>query len=338
MLGINTNKSLYTILEICDNGIPKSTLLEKERNFIQSVNADLNLKKDPTTEKNCITVIKPVYQFDLFGDFIKKWDSITEAAEFYNIDNSNIIHVCSGDQHQTKNFLWSYTKELSIPPIGLYVYDLSGKLLSKCNNTIDIYETFFSNLDRKTVLSSLKKKINSNSPYKNIFISTDKNFKIPNKNYWYKEKNDLINLFNSDPIIIKYDFFHNVLSKKKLSELKGNARIKKDIIAHPNKYFIDENTISFIHRSESIKPLFAIDLTTNEVQEFKSIAELVDSLYNSDYSLVSNIYKHLRRKTPYKGYLISRNPFGNSIKSSELLEPLEGVKTETELETVDGKV
>ena len=44
---------------------------------------------------------------------------------------------------------------------------------------------------------------------------------------------------------------------------------------------------------------------------------------------------HISRETIYKNYYFL---YGTSIKSSELLERLEGTKTETELETVNGKV
>lgn len=71
---------------------------------------------------------------------------------------------------------------------------------------------------------------------------------------------------------------------------------------------------------------------------FKSIRNLINVLFDKDMNLFSSIEHHIYRKTKFKNYLISRTPFGNSLKSRELLERLEGIKTETELETIYGIV
>lgn len=47
-------------------------------------------------------------QFNLDGSFIKEWNSLTEAANFYGIDNTNIVRCCKGNRKTSKNFIWSY--------------------------------------------------------------------------------------------------------------------------------------------------------------------------------------------------------------------------------------
>ncbi len=57
---------------------------------------------------------KPIRQFNLKGDFIKKWSSIQEAADALNIYQSNIVHFLRPNKRRCKHprhcagFLWTY--------------------------------------------------------------------------------------------------------------------------------------------------------------------------------------------------------------------------------------
>lgn len=328
---------IYSILEYCDNELPKKELLLKEKYYIKLLNADLNLKKDPTTEKRCITIIKPVYQFDLFGNFIKRWDSITDAAEFYGIDSSNITHVCNHCQAHTQNFLWSYEEVYPYDTIGLYVYDSEGKLIGMYNNTVEIYENLFLHKNRKTVLSQLKKKINSGSLYDNIYISTDSNFK-PNVICWYKKDSELLRFLNKNPKICCKNECGEIIFCKPLNDIPSHQRLKKSLIRGKLEYKIIDNILYYIRKYSRTKSIYALNCNTNEVLMFKSIRNLINVLFDKDMNLFSSIEHHIYRKTKFKNYLISRTSFGNSLKSRELLEHLEDTKTETELETTYGIV
>ena len=52
---------------------------------------------------------KPVYQYDLEYNFIKKWDSATEAAETLNMNRKNISAVCNKTRKKTGGYIWSFT-------------------------------------------------------------------------------------------------------------------------------------------------------------------------------------------------------------------------------------
>lgn len=49
-----------------------------------------------------------VIQYDLDMNELKRWDSITEAAIFYNIENSNISSCCIGKRNHCAGFKWRY--------------------------------------------------------------------------------------------------------------------------------------------------------------------------------------------------------------------------------------
>jgi len=52
-----------------------------------------------------------VYQLDLNDNIIKLWDSITEAANYFNITPSIISSVCNGRNKTTSGYKWLYFDE-----------------------------------------------------------------------------------------------------------------------------------------------------------------------------------------------------------------------------------
>ena len=65
---------------------------------------------------------KPVLQYDLDGNFIKKWDSQTEAAKHIGTNPVNISHCTSGRIKMSRNYIWvdynSGEIPLKIKPYG----------------------------------------------------------------------------------------------------------------------------------------------------------------------------------------------------------------------------
>ena len=49
---------------------------------------------------------KPVYQYDLQGNFIKKWDSQSDAARFYNKRPGNINNCVRGRNKTYLGYVW----------------------------------------------------------------------------------------------------------------------------------------------------------------------------------------------------------------------------------------
>jgi hypothetical protein len=44
----------------------------------------------------------------LDGDFVKEWDSATDAALFYGINKVNITKCCLGIQKTSMGYIWKY--------------------------------------------------------------------------------------------------------------------------------------------------------------------------------------------------------------------------------------
>ena len=52
---------------------------------------------------------RPIIQYSLDGKYIKRYDSLSEAAREFNTNNiSNIKSCCQGKIKSAYNFLWRY--------------------------------------------------------------------------------------------------------------------------------------------------------------------------------------------------------------------------------------
>lgn len=96
------------ILEVCD--VDKKELLQREKDWIDIFQPDLNLEPDPTTQQNCKTTSKKVYQYDMDGNFIQEHESASSAERFLGKCNSKISQCCLGKRKSTYGYLWSYNK------------------------------------------------------------------------------------------------------------------------------------------------------------------------------------------------------------------------------------
>ena len=47
-------------------------------------------------------------QYDLNNNFIKQWDTITSASEYYKVCKTCIRDCCIGKQKKSKGFIWKY--------------------------------------------------------------------------------------------------------------------------------------------------------------------------------------------------------------------------------------
>ena len=55
--------------------------------------------------------LKPVFQFDLNGNFIREFPSAKEAGDLLGCSRMNIQNACIGRSKTAKNFKWSYSND-----------------------------------------------------------------------------------------------------------------------------------------------------------------------------------------------------------------------------------
>lgn len=83
----------------------------------------------------------PVYQYDIDGKFLKKYENAQIAADETKIDHSNICSVCRGERLSTGGYIWSYKYELLEPNeilskrhAKVYQFDRNGNLIKEWNS------------------------------------------------------------------------------------------------------------------------------------------------------------------------------------------------------------
>lgn len=69
-------------------------------------NYDLKIEK-------CEGKLRPIFQYSLNGEFISRWESGSDIANYYKISKEKIYDVCKSKHKKFNNFIWLY--ELKIP-------------------------------------------------------------------------------------------------------------------------------------------------------------------------------------------------------------------------------
>jgi hypothetical protein len=159
---INRNKG-YNIL--------KSEELSK----LQSVNANIRNLKFGNWNKAILKSIElrkiKVYQFTLDGKLLKIFNSIKEASEYLNIDNSCIVKCCKNKIKYYKGFVFSYSEKFN-PKLKIYKNQI--EVSNTLTNSKIIYNSIpefckINNIKDPSVIHSALKFRNGN--YKNFKVT-----------------------------------------------------------------------------------------------------------------------------------------------------------------------
>jgi len=68
---------------------------------------NISLSSKGTTRNN-----KPVIQYNLNGEFIKKWDGATLVSKLFSWNPGNISDCCRGKQKTAYGFIWKYENQI----------------------------------------------------------------------------------------------------------------------------------------------------------------------------------------------------------------------------------
>lgn len=132
----------------------KKEAYDKEKEIV-----DINFLKQPHVYNACLGGIsynnyKPLYQFNLNGKLVKKWDYSIEAYNFYNLPMEKFEYAIH-DKHPLVNCLWSSKENIDITeyttkswgePKVTHLYSKEGKWLKEfisrkeCGNYIGASE------------------------------------------------------------------------------------------------------------------------------------------------------------------------------------------------------
>ena len=119
--------------KILFDGLTAEEAIEKEKELIAFYKSNYRRYTNPVFGYNATDggeglsgYGKQVNQYDLYGNFIKTWYSLKEAAEATNQHYTNIVACCLGKGYRAGNFMWRYWEEESgCEKIETY-YSLTG--------------------------------------------------------------------------------------------------------------------------------------------------------------------------------------------------------------------
>lgn len=98
----------------------------------------MGLKKNKKGQESCHAI--PVYQYDLQGNFIKKWNSMVDACQAVGADSGNLSYACSGKIKTCMGYIWSYEYR-EIDPTK-HERELNGNLVYQYTKTGELVATY----------------------------------------------------------------------------------------------------------------------------------------------------------------------------------------------------
>lgn len=128
------NEKGYLKVNLCKNSKIKKYRVHRlvAKAFIPNPNGYMEINhKDENKTNNCVgnlewcshiynsnygnrnakisqTMSTKVNQYDLKGNFIKRWESIKEICNYYKIDKTTIQRCCNGIQKKSHKYIWKY--------------------------------------------------------------------------------------------------------------------------------------------------------------------------------------------------------------------------------------
>jgi hypothetical protein len=150
-------------------------------------------KKFQNANRN--SYLKPIYEYDLNGNFIQKYENYKKVA-FTKNEKTNLREHINGDVKTFLNHIYKFEYYEKLPNeilfkhlnrISLYQninqYDLNGNYINTYFNTTEIYKSL--KISKALVYIS----INQKKPTKGFIFSLEKFEKLDLKNY--KKRNDM---------------------------------------------------------------------------------------------------------------------------------------------------
>ena len=86
---------------------------------------------------------KKVFQYDIFGNLLKTWNSVMEMANYFKIKSSTISNICTRRKFFGGKYYLSYVKENKENIIIQYeIFQNKNKIINLCNKK---YQKIYSN-------------------------------------------------------------------------------------------------------------------------------------------------------------------------------------------------
>ena len=274
------SKFRRTDVNVCDNVDNAFNLLEEY--IIEDSNYNSHLVLRPK--------MLPIYQYDINGKLIKKWNSIFDAAEFFEVWYGTILEAITY-QKSLYSYYWSYKDNIRLsnysrPPRRVYQYKENGDIALIYNSLED---------------ASYKLNISTNE-----LINLIKTFTLYNGYYFsdklqdefkYKARAALkcqtLYVFSKTG---ELEFSGNLKQTRAYLKINSNQKISRAIKNRTllsNKYIALSNKLS--------KTILVYKVNGDFIKECMSITEVCKE-FNLNRGIVSKILKGVYKQT--EGYTV----------------------------------
>lgn len=274
---------------------------------------DLNFIKQEHVYNSCLggsyyNNYKPLYQFDLQGNLIKKWEYSKEAYDYYDTSLEEFEYAIYR-KHPLLNYIWShqdsinpneYTDIVWGSPKKCYLYSKEGKYLKEFRSIKDIANEF--NVSTSTISKCIKNQRLLNNSYYICYFLTD--LFIPKPRIQYKDETFYVYNENSELLKIckgkELMSFIDLHSWNKVSEIftKNEGWYKKYYISLYNIKYIPPRT-----RSTRIK-VDVYDLNGNFIETLDTVKQVKQKYHISDLKI-----KNIQRSDKYyKDWIFKYHP------------------------------
>ncbi len=108
----------------------------------------LNPRKPKRT--NSKKLYNPIYQFDIDGNFIKKWNSCGDICDYYGIKDSHIYDCISGKCHSAYGYVWSKTPDITVVKKSKISKNKHNRQKRRHINQYDLNGVFISSFPSQT--------------------------------------------------------------------------------------------------------------------------------------------------------------------------------------------
>lgn len=138
---------------------------------------------------------KVVYEFNLQGELIKRWDSIIEATKYYHF-NKDRIRMCINDKRSINDTFWSEDSNIDVslyrisPRGSVYQYNEVGYLLHIFNNATEASQKL--DIDRQAIISAVHGRTKLHGCY---YLHADENIETLLNSKQTKIKNNIRSVY-----------------------------------------------------------------------------------------------------------------------------------------------
>ena len=261
---------------------------------------------------------KPIYQYDLGGNFIRKWDCPIDAEKYYGIND--ITRSANGVLSSAAGFQWSYEYADKINPyanrsnhryLPIYQYDIDGNLIKKWDYFQDAINKYGECI-RYCAYGQSK----TSAGYRWSFKHFDELPKIQKPKYKRKGKNK----YERSQKVYKYDLCGNLIQQYENCAAINDKNINLDIVynlcmknyqfVYKDAIWIFEDSVDNGYVQDTINlhnkkhpKVYQYDLDGRLIKIFNRMADVENTGYNR--SCIIRVCKGVG-KTAY-GYIWKYN-------------------------------